>query len=148
MELFNDDSLSTILMEIIRLHHKRAFLVFGKYGISRGQPPILSLLRKQDGRTQSEFADILHLEAATVTDCLQRMEKTGLITRMSDPDDLRKTRVFLTKKGKDIRLEIEKVFKTMEEECFKGLNSEEKTVLRNLLIKIRKNLIKVEGSGD
>lgn len=142
--LLNDDSLSRLLMEIIRLFHKKTYIIFKKHGITRGQPPILFLLWKLDGRTQNEFSEILYLEAATITVCLQRMEKNKLIKRMQDLKDLRKTRVFLTNKGKRIRNEIEKLHLTIEADCFDNFKMDEKELLKEFLIKIRENLKKEE----
>lgn len=143
MDYFGKDSLGSLLFQVIRLHHARAFALLGKIGIYRGQPPVLKLLWEKDGRNQKELAEFLHLKPATITDILHRMEKAQLLERRPDPEDLRVSRVYLTEKGKKIRKDLEMVLNTIEEECFYGFTPEEKKLLRQFFIKIRDNLLKV-----
>lgn len=145
MNIPNTDSLDFLLAQVIRLHHARAHNLFGKLGLYRGQPPILFMLWKKDGRTQKEIAEKLQLKPATITDTLQRMEKSGLLERRPDPEDLRVSRVYLTEKGIKLQSEVEKVLQTLEGECFEGFTMEEKVLLRRFFIQMRDNLLKVTG---
>lgn len=135
-----DESLGFLFGEISRLHHSRAHSIFAQHGIHRGQHRILFMLWKGDGVTQKEMAERLNLAPATITDALQRMEKAGLIERRADLEDQRITRVYLTEKGKSFQMEVHGVFKSLEEESFKGFTSEEKMLLRRFFIQIRENL--------
>lgn len=147
-KIFDDDSLNALLMQIMRYHHSRAFTVLSKKGLHRGQAPILVLLWKKEGRTQGEIADILHIKPATVSDCLQRLEKSGYLTRKPDPFDLRISRVFLTDQGREIQAEVEKALLSLEQDCFQNFTPEESMLLRRFLIQIRDNLSKVVGLTD
>lgn len=142
MENKDVDSLGFLLAEIIRLHHARTFNLFAQLGLYRGQPPILFVLWKEDGKTQKEIADELRLKPSTITVTLKRMEKAGLLERRSDPQDLRITRVYLTEKGYNLQKEVEKALKTFEDDCFKGFTLEERVLLRRFFIQIRDNLIR------
>src|SRR3978361_479719 len=75
-------SLSDANMDLIDMH--------------RAQATSLCKLFMQDGMTQSEIAQQLSVQGATVTDMLQRMEDAGLVTRRRDADDNRLVRVYLT----------------------------------------------------
>ena len=75
-------SFSDVLMDQITLH--------------RSQAIVLCKLFNQDGMTQSEIAQQLSVQGATVTDMLQRMEEAGLVSRRRDLDDNRLVRVYLT----------------------------------------------------
>lgn len=77
MKIANSDSLDFLLGQVIRLHRARVHKLFGKLGLYRGQPPILFILWEEDGRTQKEIADRLHLKPATITDGLKRMRTTS-----------------------------------------------------------------------
>src|SRR5881394_1952467 len=79
-------SLSDAFMDQITMH--------------RAQATVLCKLFAQDGMTQSEIGQQLSVQGATVTDMLQRMEETGLVTRRRDPDDNRLVRVYLTDNGR------------------------------------------------
>lgn len=135
-----EESLGFLFGEISRLHHSRAHSIFAQHGFHRGQNRILFMLWKGDGVTQKEMADRLNLAPATITDVLQRMEKSALIDRMADPEDQRITRVYLTEKGKSLKREVFDLLKSLEEESFKGFTMEEKILLRRFFNQIRDNL--------
>ena len=146
--ILSDDSLYSLLMQIMRYHHTRAFTVLAKKGLHRGQAPILVLLWKKEGRTQSEISELLHIKPATVSDCLTRLEKAELLVRKPDPDDLRISRIFLTNRGKEIQMEVENVMQSLEQNCFQNFTGDEKILLRRFLIQIRDNLSKVCGEKN
>lgn len=148
MNFGSDDTLNSLLMQIIRYHHSRAFTVLAKKGLHRGQAPVLVLLWKKNGCTQNEIAEILHIKPATVSDCLQRLEKVELIYRKNDTKDLRISRVFLTDKGKQIQSDAEKILAELEKDCFQNFTPDEKILLRRFLIQIRDNLSKVVGESN
>lgn len=47
-----------------------------------------------------ELAEELHCDKTNVTGLVDRVEKQGLVTRVTDPDDRRITRLAITKKGR------------------------------------------------
>ena len=75
-------------------------------GLTRSQGWVLNHLFRNDGVTQSELADILQVEKATLGRLLDRLEAKGWVRRESHADDRRAKRVFLTE-------EIEPALKTM-----------------------------------
>ena len=142
MNYSNTDTLNSLLSQIIRSHHTRAHMLFQKIGLSRGQPPIISMLSEEDGLTQKEISEKLHLTPATITDTLQRMEKLEFLERKPDSKDLRVTRVYLTEKGKALQSEIIAIRNTIENDFFQGFTLEEKLLLRRFFLQIRDNIFK------
>src|SRR5271169_5136944 len=71
-----------------------------RIGMYRAQAALLCRLFVNNGMTQSEIADQLAVQGATVTNILQRMEEAGLVTRQRDADDNRLVRVYLTEAGR------------------------------------------------
>lgn len=138
-----DSSLDFLFASVARLHHTRVDNLFNKVGLYRGQPPILRILWEKDGCTQKDLAEKLRLKPATITDTLQRMEKSDLVERKTDTDDLRITRVYITEKGRNVQMEVENTFKIIEEETFKGFTFEERILLRRFFLQIRDNLLSV-----
>lgn len=145
MQTRRSDSLGFIFSQVIRLHHARVHGLFGGAGLHRGQPPVLFMLWEQDGLPQKDIAHRLRLKPATVTDTLQRMERAGLLVRNPDSEDMRISRVFLTEKGRELRPEVERLLKTIEEECFAGFTPEEKALIRRFFMQMRDNLTRVTG---
>ena len=94
--------------------------------------------------TQSEIADQLAVQGATVTNMLQRMEEADLVDRRRDPDDNRLVRVYLTDTGRKQERAITEQFMKVEDAIFEGLNPNERMVLRQTLNKMLNNMNAVE----
>src|SRR5271157_3917246 len=107
-------SLSDVLMDQITLH--------------RSQAAVLCKLFVQDGMTQSEIAQQLSVQGATVTDMLQRMEEAGLISRRRDLDDNRLVRVYLTAAGHEKERLIMEQFTKLETAIFAGFAERERAM--------------------
>jgi len=108
--------------------------------IPRGQAGVLCVVAKQDGLTQSEIADQLSVQGATVTHMLQRLEEAGLVRRRRDPEDNRLVRVYLTEQGRQKECSINEQFGNMQELIFKGISEEERANLRRWLHQIIMNI--------
>lgn len=71
-------------------------------GMKASYRHLLRPLAVKDGVTQLDLVKISHLKAPTVSTTLRNMEAEGLVTRETDKDDARATRVFITEKGRKI----------------------------------------------
>ena len=119
-------SLSDVLMDQITLH--------------RSQAMVLCKLFVQDGMTQSEIAQQLSVQGATVTDMLQRMEEAGLVSRRRDLVDNRLVRVYLTNAGREKERFIMEQFLKLESAVFAGFDENERVWLRQLLNRALDNM--------
>jgi DNA-binding MarR family transcriptional regulator len=119
-------SLSDVLMDQITLH--------------RSQAMVLCKLFHADGITQSEIAQQLAVQGATVTDMLQRMEEAGMVTRRRDLDDNRLVRVYLTETGREKERFIMEQFLKLESAVFAGFDEDERVLLRRLLNRTLDNM--------
>lgn len=108
---------------------------------------MLRALWEQEGLTQTELAKRLHVQPATVTKMLKRMEKAGFVNRRPDPEDQRVSRVFLTKAGHDIQSDLQHVWRTLEAEAFAGFTLEERVLLRRMFLQVRENLLFASGGN-
>lgn len=134
------DSLYFIFLEILRLHYYRTHVLLEEVGIYPGQPPMLFILNKKEGQSQSELAEKLQIKPSTITVMLKRMEKEGIVERKKDELDQRIIRVYITEKGRRLCNEAIKVMNKVEKECFANMTTEERIVLRRLFMQIRTNL--------
>ena len=119
-------ALSDTLMDQIDMH--------------RAQAALLCRLFNQDGLTQSELADQLSVQAATVTNMLQRMEETGLVRRRRDDDDNRLVRVNLTEAGREREQAVVNQFIKLEQTVFDGISADDRVQLRQLLNQMLHNM--------
>ena len=108
--------------------------------IPRGQAGLLCVVAKQDGLTQTEIADQLSVQGATVTNMLQRLEEAGLVRRQRDPEDNRLVRVYMTEAGRSKESSINEQFGSMQELIFKGISEKERLTLRRWLQQIVMNI--------
>ncbi len=143
MEELNDDSLRHIFMQVTRLQFLRSHSLLENTGMYPGQPPFILALDRKNGQSQKELGETLGVKASTITVMTQRLEKNGIVERKQDKKDQRKSRIFLTDKGKEVCKELKTIHDQITDECFKGLTVDEKVIFRRLLMQIRDNLTEV-----
>ena len=80
----------------IQYHRKRRF---------RGQGRILILLQENGRMSQKELTGILERRAATLSEQLENMEKSGLIRREVSVSDRRNLDILLTPEGEQAAVE-------------------------------------------
>lgn len=134
------DSISYLLVQTCKAHRALAEKLWSEIGLHVGQDMILRQLWPAEGCTQSELADRLCIQPATVTKMLQRMEQTNLIQRRGDPDDQRVSRVYLTEHGRALLQPYEEAWARLEQTLVEGLSLEERVLLRRLLMQLQNNL--------
>ena len=109
----------------------------------RSQATALCKLYMQDGLTQSEIAQQLSIQGATLTDMLQRMEEAELVTRRRDLEDNRLVRVYLTEMGRQKERSIREQFAKLEEAVFAGFSEPERVLMRRFLNSTLTNMNRV-----
>ena len=128
------------LAQACKLHRQRADVLLNEIGLHVGQEMILCALWDNEGVTQTELADLLLIQPATVTNALRRLEREGYVDRRQDPDDQRISRVFSTDEGRNLKEAIQEKWGQLERESFRGLTAEEGLLLRRLLLRVYENL--------
>jgi|SRR6266545_550651 MarR family transcriptional regulator, organic hydroperoxide resistance regulator len=111
-----------------------------RIGMHRAQAALLCRLYVNNGMTQSELADQLSVQGATITNILQRMEEAGLVTRQRDDDDNRLVRVYLTETGRQKERAITEQFLNLEGAVFEGINERDRELMRRLLQQMLQNM--------
>ncbi len=94
---------------------------------------ILCALWENEGVTQTELAECLLIQPATVTNALRRLERKGFVYRRDDSDDQRVSRVFVTEEGRNLKAAVEEKWSRLEEDSFGDLSAEDEALLRRLL---------------
>jgi MarR family transcriptional regulator, organic hydroperoxide resistance regulator len=85
------------VMHLNRLVMARAM---GQYGVQFPEVIALTLLTHNDGISQRELAEALHLSHPRVSTILNALEKSGAVERHPDETDRRSVRVVLTEEGR------------------------------------------------
>lgn len=139
---------SMLINEISKLFHDRMRINSEKLGFQNGYRQVLMTLARGDGITQLDIADATHLKAPTVSITLKQMEKEGLVTRVTDEKDMRKTRVYLLDKGQELDDKLREKIHEMEEIMLHGFDKEEEQQLLGYLKRIRDNIIDAEEIAE
>ena len=101
---------------------------------------ILFHLAREDGKTQLELANLIHITPPSASVALVKLEEEGYIERRADESDKRKVRVYLTEKGKKIDEKSRSVIRDLEGKATAGLTEEEIKNLCVLLFRMRENI--------
>jgi DNA-binding MarR family transcriptional regulator len=109
-------------------------------GLTRSQGWVLNHLFRNDGVTQSELADILQVEKATLGRLLDRLEAKGWVRRENHADDRRAKRVFLTEEIEPALRAMRAAAADLRRDALAGLSTEDQTRFVDALLAIKANL--------
>ena len=129
-----------LLMANQALLHKRLLNGLSDNCLTLGQPKVLDYLKEHNGASQKEIAAGCHIEAASLTSILSRMEEKGMIERKMLNGNRRSLYVFLTDFGKELCDTVEQEFRNIEEIAFAGITDEERKDFMDTFMKIYGNL--------
>lgn len=100
-----------------------------------GQVAVLRCLLERDGWTQAELCRRVGVEQPTMANTLKRMRRDGLIRQRRDPQDRRKTKVFLAGRGTELGGQLDLAESDLREAALAGLEpSQRRSLARNLEI--------------
>lgn len=127
------------LVSIIhRTHHIMLNSVMKSFGLSAGQFLIMVHLSKEQGITQDSLARHFHIDKASIARHVKKLEDSGYIKRITDPENRRAFSLYLTQKGEDIVPSLIGADKKIEEAACLGLSKEETDSLYSMLLRIAK----------
>ena len=117
------------------MHHPQGGPGMRKPPLSREH--ILVLLSKYpEGVRQKVIADQAGINQSSASELIDKLEFTGYLKRLPDPNDKRATLLILTEKGQARAAEVEDERKDMIRDFFAPLSEEEKETLSLLLDKL------------
>lgn len=104
------------------------------------QGRILYILWQQDGISIRDLSRETGLAVTTLTSMLDRMEVSGLIRRIPDERDRRRTLLFLTEKSRMLQTPYDAVSAQMEALFYRGFSAQEIEAFESCLRRIAYNL--------
>lgn len=131
-----------IVIRFEKLHLFRRILLQKSvdYPLYPGQLHLLEYVINHTGCSQSEVAEHLMITPASVALSTKRMEKSGLLDKRTDPDNLRCKRLYVTQKGINLSNRCRETLDGMDKVMFRGLNEDEIGTLEGILDKLLNNL--------
>lgn len=104
------------------------------------QGRILYVLWQEENISLKELSDRTGLAATTLTSMVDRMESSGLVCRVPDQRDRRKTLLLLTEKARSLEVDYMAVSGQMSEIFYAGFSDEEIRLCEAMLERIYDNL--------
>jgi DNA-binding MarR family transcriptional regulator len=105
-----------------------------------GQYPLLNYLSNHPDATQQELASMLFVTPASVAQSTKRLQSAGLLEKASDPDNLRKNRLRVTRAGQDVVDNFRALAETIDRQTFAGFSDAEKELLLDMLNRMIRNI--------
>lgn len=114
-------------------HRQLMLQKLAEQGVPPGQAMCLRALAREDGLSQRELAQRLHVAGPTVSVMLGKMEAAGVVTRRPDEHDQRLTRVYVTDAGADLQESMRESFAELVETAMGALPESDQLELERLL---------------
>ena len=83
-----ESSLSHLLHRAQQMAANESAVKLRQAGVTLRQFSVLAAASQEDGPSQSRLVDLTGIDRSTLADMLNRMEKTGLITRATSEDEV------------------------------------------------------------
>jgi len=117
-------------------------------GLTRSQWWVLNHLFRNDGVTQSELAEILEVEKATLGRLLDRMEQKGWVRREGHAGDRRAKRVFLTEEVEPAIKAMRAAAAELRRDALSGLSAPQQNQFVDALLAIKANLSRADAGAN
>ena len=114
-----------------------------------GQFPIMMYLYKKQNITQETLVRHFNIDRGTVARSVKKLEDSGYITRITDPDNRRAVRLFLSDKGKAAIPDLIRIEDEWEDIVTGSLTEQEKIQLLKLIRQVAvAGLTYIRDSGE
>ncbi|GGA65441.1 transcriptional regulator [Nitratireductor aestuarii] len=102
-------------------------------GLTLARARTLIHLRRRDGMTQIELAEVLEVEPPTIGRLLDPLEAQGLIERRAVENDRRAKQIVLTDAGRSLAAELQKITDELREAIIPDVSEEELRIAMKVL---------------
>lgn len=109
-------------------------------GVTQGQWRYLRELWEADGLTQRELSERVGRQGPTTVAALRMLERSGYAVVKRDAHDRRKSRVFLTAKGRKIERTAMPAVAEVERAVLDGLSDEDLAAFRRIIAHVQTNI--------
>ncbi|GAA4179435.1 hypothetical protein GCM10022252_00920 [Streptosporangium oxazolinicum] len=141
--------LNCLMTYATRGHRVLLASLLGEIDLYPGQERVMGALWDNGPQSQNALAKIVGIDVSTMTKTLQRLERSGFVSRRPDPANRRISIVDITPRGHALRPEVDRVLAEMHHRMTQGLTAAQTDELSSLLTVVRDNLCRearvVEG---
>ena len=134
------EGIGRILTRLAIAHSAVSENCFAEIGLHKGQAGVLFALWEVDGQSQVQLARALGITPPTVNGLIAKLERGGFVKARPCREDGRLKRIYLTEKGREIRVIAERQAMAIEGLLLEGFSEIEKHTAILILGKIADNL--------
>jgi DNA-binding MarR family transcriptional regulator len=143
-----DDHLGFLISDVARLMRTVFDRRVRRLGLTRAQWLALTRLHRRPGASQSELADLMEIEKATVGRLIDRLEAKGWVERRAQAGDRRINRVYLTAVAERVHKRIWRIAEATVDDALAELSQRESAQLLKLLSRVKVRLLDIaDNSG-
>ena len=130
------------LLSLVRtssLMQKLSDRFFSRFGLTDVQFNILMILKehRSEGLSQQQLSEHLIVTKSNVVGLIDRLERSGYVTREAHPSDRRFNQIVLTSKGEQLEARIEKRYFEEVDKMMNVLSAQEKRSVIRAMERIR-----------
>jgi DNA-binding MarR family transcriptional regulator len=97
---------------------------------------VLAAILEEPGSAQAHIAKRLGIDAVTLGQTIDALERKGLVKRQADPADRRGRQLFITPRGTDLRLRLRPAMREAQNRLLSPLNKAERVALLDMLARV------------
>lgn len=129
---------------VVRLAHKalsrRLAAELARHGIQFKHYYYLRALLETDGLSQMELSESVGVDPTTVVTVVDTLARLDIVERRGDPDDRRKSLIYLTARGKALRRPMRKAIEAVHVAAEDGISARDLETFRRIAARITENL--------
>ena len=140
--------LGFLVHDVSRLRRRVVDRALKPLGVTRSQWWVLAFLSRSDGMSQGALADELDLGKVALGQLIDRLEKTGFVSRRPDEDDRRVKRIYLTRRSHALIAEIRDNVSVTEKEILEKIDEADLKATVRALRGMKENLLTMTGDNE
>jgi MarR family transcriptional regulator, transcriptional regulator for hemolysin len=140
--------LGFLVHDVSRLRRRVVDRALKPLGVTRSQWWVLAFLSRADGMSQVALADELDVGKVALGQLIDRLEKTGFVSRRPDDADRRVKRVFLTKRSEALIARIRENVSATEKEILLKIDWSDLKATVRALRGMKENLLALIGGAE
>ena len=138
--------LGFLVHDVSRLRRRVVDRALKPLGVTRSQWWVLAFLSRSDGMSQVALADELDLGKVALGQLIDRLEKTGFVSRRPDEEDRRVKRVYLSKRSLALIARIRDHVSVTEKEILEKIEPADLKATVRALRGMKENLLTMIGA--
>jgi MarR family transcriptional regulator, temperature-dependent positive regulator of motility len=97
---------------------------------------VMAAVLEEPGSGQRQLASRMGIDAVSFGQMIDFLEQKGLVKRELDPDDRRARRLYVTRRGADLRRRLRPVLLAAQERLLAPLSKSERVALLDMLVRV------------